>query len=806
MHDIASSLYFILFPFYIKQTDRVLPTPFVLIFSMKKIIFFICALFFAGDLFAQTIHGKIFDAVTKEPIPAATVSDTIRTIVSSATNGSFKITTTAKTLKITSVGYQTRLAEVKGSMLAIALQPVTSELNQVVVSANRTAEKRSEAPIAIATVSSQTIQDTKAQRIDQLVNKISGVNMVNLGNEQHEMSIRQPMNTNNLFLYLEDGIPLRTSAVFNHNALLEMNMTAAKNIEVIKGPSSALYGAEAIGGVINLITQAPPAYTSGYLSTQLNNRGYKRVDGQIGATAGKLGFIVSGYYANQTNGPIQYSDFHKTAVTARLDYHIDTNTTWTNSVSYINYFSDMYGSLDSSHFSSKNYSSQAFFTFRKVTALRARSTISHQWSANGSTSATFMYRDNSVAQNPSYSIATYRTGGKPTNPISPDTASGNINTNAFKSYGLFLQHVQRFKFLDSKLIIGTSAELDPQSYFQDFIWVKKQSQNGLVNYVSYTKLNPDSVLANYHTVISNFGSYADYDFTIAPGLRISAALRYDAFQYAFVNSLPGSKVAGGPSTITNYGKVAPKVGFTYNNKGIGFYGTYSEGYVPPQITQVFGKTTNSAYLLPQTFKNYELGGWLSLVQNKLYIDYSFYLMNGTNEIINVRLPDNTTVPQNAGATRHKGIEYGISYRPVEDLYLRLSGTNALHKFVNYVAGGANYNGYEMANAPHFTGNAEVVYKPHYIRSFRIGVEEQQVGKYYMDNLQQFTYNGFKVTNIRAGYQFGPAEVWVNALNVFNTYYATLATASVTNKKASYSYNLGDPRAFTLGLAYHFGKH
>ncbi|QEM07905.1 TonB-dependent receptor [Mucilaginibacter rubeus] len=773
---------------------------------MKKILLLIFFLLICGDLFAQIIHGKVFDAVTQEPIPAATIADTSGYAVTSKSNGSFNIKTNFKVLKITSIGYQTRMVTVDGSSLAIALQPPTSQLNQVVVSANRTAEKRTEAPIAIATVSSKVIQDTKAQGLDQLVNKVSGVNMVSLGNEQHAMSIRQPMNTNNLFLYLEDGLPLRTSAVFNHNALVEMNMTAAKNIEVIKGPSSALYGAEAIGGVINLITQAPPAYTSGYLSGQTSNRGYKRVDGQIGTTAGKLGFIVSGYYANQTNGPIQYSDFHKTAITSRLDYHIDSATTWTNSVSYINYYSDMYGSLDSAHFAGKIYSAQSFFTYRKVTALRARSTITHRWSENGTTNATFLFRNNSVAQNPSYSIATYRTGGKASNPVSPDTASGNINTNAFKSYGLFLQHVQRFKFLNSKLIIGTSAELDPQSFFQDFIWIKKQTQNGVTNYVSYTKLNPDSVMANYHTVISNFGSYVNYDFTIAPGLRISAALRYDAFQYAFVNSLPGSKVTGGPSAITNYGKLAPKIGFTYNYHGIGFYGTYSEGYVPPQITDVFGKTTNNAYLLPQTFKNYELGGWLSLVQNKLYVDYSFYLMNGTNEIINVRLPDNTTAPQNAGATRHQGVEYGISYRPTDELYLRLSGTNALHKFVNYVASGVTYNGYEMPDAPHFIGNAEIMYKPHYLKGFRIGAEEQIMGKYFEDNQQLRTYNGFKVSNIRAGYEIGPAEIWVNALNVFNTYYATLATATVTGGKASYSYNLGDPRAFTLGLAWHFGKH
>jgi len=775
---------------------------------MKKLVIFIYILLITLNVFGQhavTIKGKIYDAVTKEPISAATVNDLQKNSVTADASGAFNITTAARSLKITSIGYKTRFIDVENAAMGISLEPANAELDQVLVSANRTSEKRSEAPIAISSISKQTLEDTKAQRLDLVLNKVSGVNMINLGNEQHEMSIRQPMSTNNLFLYLEDGIPIRTSAVFNHNALLEMNMTAAKRIEVIKGPSSALYGAEAIGGVVNVITQAPPAYTAGYISTQLNTRGYKRVDGQIGTTSGKLGFIASGYYADQKDGPIEYSDFHKSAATLRLDYKIDQHTLWTNSVSYIDYYSDMYGNLDSLHFARKNYASQVFFTYRKVKALRARSTISHDWNANSTSSATFMLRDNKVIQNPSYQIGNYHIGGIDKNPISPDTATGNINDNSFKSYGLYLQHVQQFKFLQSKLIIGASAEHNPQSYFQEFIWVKRENQDGLVNNVSYTKANPDSVMANYKTVVSTFGSYIDYDFTIARGLRISTALRYDAFQYAFVNFLPGSKVNGGPSTITNYSKVAPKIGFTYNNHGIGFYGTYSEGYVPPQLTDVFGKTQNSTYLLPQTFHNFELGGWLSLAKDKLYIDYSAYLMNGTNEIISVRLPDNTSQSQNAGATRHLGIEYGINYRPIPDLYLRASATNAKHTFVDYVSGGVNYNGKEMSAAPRFVGNIEAVYKPHYFPGFRLGVEEQHVGKYFMDDLNQYSYGGFDVTNIRLGYQFSHLEIWLNALNVFNTYYSVLSTVSVSSGSAAYNYRLGDPRAFTVGLSYRFGK-
>ncbi|ANI88565.1 TonB-dependent receptor [Arachidicoccus ginsenosidimutans] len=749
----------------------------------------------ASILFAQTsVTGKIYDAVSKEAVGGVTVSDNTHSVMSDA-SGKFSIRTKDTALKISCTGYATTIIKLAEMRADIALQPVTNKLGEVVVSANRTVEKRTEAPIAISVIGKQTIEDTKAQRLDFLLNKVSGVNMVNLGNEQHEMSIRQPMTTNNLFLYLEDGIPLRTSAVFNHNALIEMNMTAAKSIEVIKGPSSALYGAEAIAGTVNLITQAPPAFASGYVSAQMNNHGYKRADAQVGFTQGKIGFIASGYYANQNNGIIQYSDFHKSASTYRLDYHIDSNTTWTNSVTYVDYFSDMYGSLDSAHFAQKNYAAQKFFTYRKVYAFRGRSTISHKWNDHSTTTATFMYRNNSVIQNPAYQIASYHVGGVTANPVSNDTATGNINDNAFHSYGLFLQHVQQFKFLKSKLIVGSVAEVSPQQFNENFIWVKKE--NG--NYVSYT--NPDSLLANFKTLVTNAAAYADYDFTVARGLRISTALRYDAFEYSFVNFLTGSKVTGGPSSVTNYHKLAPKVGFTYNINGIGFYGNFSQGYVPPQITDVFGKV-NSTYLKPQNFTNYEIGGWLSLIQNKIYIDWSAYLMNGKDEIISVRMPDGTSQSQNAGQTRHKGLEYGITYTPTSDWMLRFSGTSAKHSFVNYVASGVDYNGEQMSTAPNFFGNAEVEYKPHYVKGFRIGAEWQHVGKYFEDNLNTHTYNGYNVLNLRVGYSRKHYEVWINALNVLNEYYSVISTYSASS---GYNYQLGDPRAFTFGVSYKFGK-
>ena len=761
---------------------------------MYKIISILVISLFALTLQAQIKKGKLYDSETKEPLAGASIKAGEK-IFLTAVDGSFSLPERATTIEISYTGYLSKMINYTSPDLYISLQKDNSKLEEMVVTANRTAQKRSEAPIAIAIISKQTMEDTKAQRMDQLINKVSGVFMVNLGNEQHEMSIRQPMTTKSLFLYMEDGIPIRTTGVYNHNALLEMNLPAAKSIEVIKGPSSALYGSEAIGGAVNVITQSAPAFTSGQVSVQMNDKGYKRTDAQVGTTVGKWGIVASGYYADKTNGPIEYSNFSKKAITVRTDYRASEKTSWANTLSIVDYYSDMSGSIDSLKFARKNYTSQNTFTFRNVYALRYKSMLSHQWNQSSNTSVSLLYRDNSVGQNPSYSI------GSTSNPTK---FKGQINENAFKTFALFVNQTQKINWLNSKLIAGASVDFSPQTYYAKYISITKDLAAG--KYVSYTAPAVDSFLSKYKTGIINVASYIDFECSPAKNLKFVAALRYDAFQYYFINSLPASTSVSTASTINSFNRVTPKLGLTYNYKGIGWYANYSEGYVPPQLTELYSAVKVAPYLLPQTFKNIELGGWASILKNSVYADWSIYQLKGTNEIISVKQSDNTTLNQNAGSTKHVGIEYGITIKPIKDLSIRFSGTNAKHSFISNIVKGVNYNGKEMSGAPRFTSNAEIMYKPSYIKGLRLGAEWQHQGAYFMDDLDLFSYKGFDVINLRAGYQYKAVEIWLNALNVSNVYYSVFSTKNATSSGSSaYSYSLGDPREITLGLAYHFGK-
>ncbi|WP_210488630.1 TonB-dependent receptor [Rufibacter aurantiacus] len=736
-----------------------------------------------------TVKGRVLDAYTKEALVGASIQmaqSTTGTITER--DGSFTLQTGQKptSLLVSYLGYNARQVPFQDDFMLVSLAPTSNQLNQVIVSASRQAQTRTEAPVAISTISSRVLQETKATTLDQVLNKVSGVYMVNLGNEQHTMAIRQPIGYKSLFLYLEDGIPIRTSGDFNHNALIEINMAALKNIEVIRGPASSLYGSEAIGGAVNFITQAPAPVPTAKLQVEGSTQGYRRTDFSVSNTFGKVGIFAGGYYAAQRDGIISHSDFDKLAFTLRADYRISDRSKLITSGSLVDYKTDQTGGLDSTRFFRKEYSSLHTFTYRKVNALRLRSTLEHAWDASNQTQATLFFRNNAIGQNPFYAIGNVQGNAR--------KAKGEINEDAFSSYGLIAQHRKSFSFLNASLIAGVSADYSPATYTARFIDIDRD-EKGL--YTGYT--SSDSLLTHYSVDLLNTAVYAHTEISPLERLKLVAALRYDRMDYTFDNYLPPSAFTGAPDDKNGYRQFSPKLGLTYDfGKSQGIYANYSLGFAPPQITELY-RGVKVPTLQPSDFKSYEVGGWWSFLQHKAYLDVSLYQMDGTDEIISVRLEDGSYQNQNAGRTRHRGIEYTLNYAPSEALSFRVSGTNARHWFLTYVERGADYSGNEMATAPRFIGNAEVTYRPTFLKGLRLGLEWQRVGKYYMDPVNSEYYGGYHLFNARVGYAFKGFEAWINAINLTDKLYAT------TVDKYSYgkSYRQGVPRTFNVGVGYQF---
>lgn len=766
--------------------------------------------------FAQnTISGKVFDKVTKEPLVGVTVMiPNSQTGANTNNNGQFTLSyeQSFDSIEIRYIGYKTEKFKVEsGKKLNFPLSLLTNNMQEVVVTASRDIQTRSDVPLAISKISATTINDTKPTLIAELINKVSGVAMLNLNNEQHGMSIRQPMGTSNYYLYMEDGIPMRPMGVFNHNALIEMNIFAISNIEVIKGPASSLYGPEAVGGAINFITQKPTAVLSAKVGIQGDNFGYKRVQYGIGGMiTKKLGFYVGGFYGQQRDGWMTNSDYDKNSINARLDYELGKKTKLILAGSFNDYYSQTGGSVDSVAFYSRNYVSTTDFTYRKVKSIRTRFSVEHKWNENNNTTLHLFYRDNSIGQNPAYSIRW--TMGK-------SIATGQVNLNSLTSKGFVLQHAANINPIRTKVIGGISLDNSPTAYNAYQIDLDAQLRPDKLSVEKYTisQERPDIKLADYSATLLNYAAYVQAEIKPVKKLSITLGGRYDVMSFDYKNYLDVT------SGVKSYEQFSPKIGVTYKIvTNMGVYANYASGFAPPGLTSVFIKkpNTNPAEfyynLTPAQFTNYEIGSWVSLFKNKLDLDITFYELLGRNELLSIRQPDNSTDYQSAGKTTHQGVEYGATFRPTMEWMIRFSGTNAMHRFDEFVLSTKStdavkdVNGKIMPSAPSWIANGEIVYKPKYVKGLRIGFEWQHMSSWYQDQINSVKYDdkgvfgakGISVINTRLGYQWKGIEVFCNVMNITDELYAFNATRgnAVTSRT---TYTPAPPRTVVFGLQYNF---
>lgn len=783
--------------------------------KMKHTLMFVIGLFSISAFAQNAVSGKIYDKETKEPLVGVVVSiPNTQTGSTTNNNGTFTLTSENPfdSIEINYVGYKNqKLKAEQGKNITIALSPSTYNMQEIVVSASREAQQRSDVPMAISKISATTINDAKATQVVELINKVPGVAMVDLGNEQHMMSIRQPMGTNAYFLYLEDGIPLRPMGVFNHNALLEMNIFAVSNIEVIKGPASSLYGPEAVGGGINFITQKPTAVLTAKAGIQMNQWGYKRFQYGVGNRIGKkLGFYIGGFYASQKDSWMTYSDFTKNAINARIDYDLTHKTKITLANSYHDYYSDMSGGVDSIAFYDRDYVSSSQFTYRKVRALRTRLSVEQKWNANNHTTLHLFYRDNSIGQNPSYRIR-WKKGDT--------TATGEINDNSSTSKGTILQHVAEIKPLRTKIIGGLSLDYSPVTYnaYQVDLFAKVRPDGNSVEEYTIDRERPDIQNGEYKANLVSTAAYGQAEIKPIKKITITLGGRYDNMTFDYENFLDTTK---GTKT---YEQFTPKIGITFKAlSNLGFYANYGQGFSPPSLTSVFRKKANTNpaefyYNLESAqFTNYEVGAWTSILKNKLDFDVSVYHMIGENELLSIRQPDNSTDYQSAGKTLHQGVEYGITYRPNGQWMIRFGGTNAMHRYEEFILSEKpsdpiqNVNGMIMPNSPSWIANAEVIYKPKFIKGFKIGIEWQRMSSYYQNQINTVNYDdktafgleGISVLNFRTGYEWKGIEVFMNIMNFTDELYANNTSRGNLATNTT-SYTAAPPRTFVFGLQYNF---
>jgi len=215
------------------------------------------------------------------------------------------------------------------SALSLALPVIAAESGDtMVVTASATEQNLKDAPASISVITQQDLQRKPVQNLKDVLQDVPGVQLTNEGDNRKGVSIRGLDSSYTLILV--DGKRVNSrNAVFRHNDF-DLNwvpVDAIERIEVVRGPMSSLYGSDALGGVVNIITKKIGQKWTGTLSADSTIQEHRdrgdTYNGQFFTSGplvdGLLGLKAYGSLSKREKDDQQASSTSSTGETPRIE-------------------------------------------------------------------------------------------------------------------------------------------------------------------------------------------------------------------------------------------------------------------------------------------------------------------------------------------------------------------------------------------------------------------------------------------------------------------------------------------------------
>ena len=185
--------------------------------------------------------------------------------------------------------------------------PKPSFFDEVTVTATGIETEVDEAPTAVTVVTRDEIEDAQADRVVDMLRRVPGLAVVGSGDAGKLTSVFTRGTGSNQTLVMLDGVRLN-SAFFGGFDWSRLGTSGLRQVEVVRGPYSALWGADAVGGVINLRPQRAGGGFDGRIFGEGGSRGWQRLEADAG-WGGQVFDIYGSGYDRQSDGELDNSDF-----------------------------------------------------------------------------------------------------------------------------------------------------------------------------------------------------------------------------------------------------------------------------------------------------------------------------------------------------------------------------------------------------------------------------------------------------------------------------------------------------------------
>jgi outer membrane receptor protein involved in Fe transport len=675
-----------------------------------------------------------------------------------------------------------------GALVVLAAVPcLAGALEPVVVTATRVPVSELDYAGSATRLDATDVAALGAAHSADLLNRTPGSFLQRGSGQEVLVAIRSPVLTGagacGAFLVLEDGVPIRPVGFCNVNQLFEVNLEQPAAIEVLRGPGVGVLGANAVHGVVNVLSVDPGAVPPLGVSVETGSDAWRQV-AFVGRVGGESTRAALAAHHTHDGGFRADSGFDEWKANVALEHGLDgarlrVQAAFTDLEQQTAGFVVGRDAYRDPVLRVSNPNPEAFRNARS-----ARLLARYQADA---------FEATAYARSSEMEFLQHFLLGQP------------LERNAQDSGGLM------FAWQGTYGTVRWRTGLDLEVARGEL--VEDQAGPTTGGSPAANAIRPAGLHYDYVVDSGVVAPWALAEWPFAARWTVTAALRADWVRYDYDNRmLAGNTDANGTpcpfggclysrpeDRRDEFAELAPRLGVSrrITNRHAA-YASVARGFRPPEATELYRlqRQQRVADLDPESITSYELGvrGSFGTAGTVSY-DVAGYAMDKRNVI----LRDGSGFNVDAGRTRHRGVEYELRWQPWTPLTLTLSGTHAVHtyRFDRAVEGGETIrSGADVDTAPRDLATFRAELRP--TDATRVEAEWLHVGPYWADAANQNRYPGHDLLNLRAGLEFARGfTLRARVLNVLDEAYADRADFAFGN----WRYFPGRDRTWFVEIGY-----
>ncbi len=637
-----------------------------------------------------------------------------------------------------------------GNTLIAQEDTLSTLIDEVEIRATRISTSPLQQPYSLATYNASPLQETRQQlSLQEYLYQIPGLFSLNANNYAQDLRIsirgfgaRAAFGIRGVKIVV-DGIPETTPD--GQGQIDNLNVGIVERLEVLKGPSAALYG-NASGGVIQVYSKADfkenfqsAALTLGSFGMQQYQIGRGVVYDKTRAIFQGTHTLTSGYrdQSRLVNTNFNVRAFHDFSEKSKLNFQVNYT---------ISPVGDDPGGINAeSVMENRRQARDRNLLFRTGEAINQLKI--------GSRYRLTLDEGRSVQLYGFYS----NRGFEGRIPI-PSNGWIDLQRNYMGQGGHYKLEKDAFEG-KSTLQVGYELALQRD--------VRQRFMNN-------EGVKGDLVLDQVER-FSSAGIYALNHFKRGPFL-VALGLRYDLNNLG-VNDKKTDD--GDQSGKQNLAAFNPSIGLNYEfSKNLHAYANFRSGFETPALSELSANPTGDAgfneNLKSQRANNYEIGA-KGVVGDYFDFDATFFYINTANDLVPFELEDfpDRTFYRNAGNTTRSGLELWGRYRITSALQARASYAYSNFKYKNYAIDNEDFGGNVLpAIPPHFL-TLQLAYQDS--KGWNARLQHRYTAEFYANDANDATEPTYQVTDLSAGYRLAVKDMiftpFVGINNIFNTKYS-----------------------------------